>query len=112
MNDTGRNEYRIFGVSNWTHERITEANAYARSKGLEGFIVSSPNFGLAHQITDPWAAASRLPEKKTRTPGSGIRTIRCRCFMSTTNPKRLPGNVAAANHPLSREDVAFLENDE
>lgn len=54
MNDTGRNEYRIFGVSNWTHERITEANAYARSKGLEGFIVSSPNFGQAHQIADPW----------------------------------------------------------
>ncbi len=31
-------------------------------------------------------------------------------IMSTTNPKRLPGNMAAANHPLSREDVAFLKN--
>lgn len=24
---------RVFGVSNWTHERIAEANAYAASKG-------------------------------------------------------------------------------
>ena len=45
---------RVFGVSNWTHERIAEANAYAASKSLEGFSVSSPNFGLAHQVTDPW----------------------------------------------------------
>ena len=45
---------RIFGVSNWTHERIEEANTYAEKKGLEGFTVSSPNFGLARQESDPW----------------------------------------------------------
>lgn len=45
---------RTFGVSNWTHERIAEANAYAEENGLEGFRVSSPNFGLARQICDPW----------------------------------------------------------
>lgn len=45
---------RIFGVSNWSHERIQEANAYARENGLEGFSASSPNYGLARQIADPW----------------------------------------------------------
>ena len=45
---------RVFGVSNWTHERIREANAYAKEHGLEGFTVSSPNFGLARQESDPW----------------------------------------------------------
>ena len=45
---------RIFGVSNWTDERIREANAYAADHGLEGFAVSSPNFGLAQQVEDPW----------------------------------------------------------
>lgn len=45
---------RVFGVSNWTHERIAEANAYADSKGLQGFSVSSPNYGLAEQVGDPW----------------------------------------------------------
>ena len=45
---------RIFGVSNWTHERIAEANAYAKETGQNGFTVSSPNFGLAEQVGDPW----------------------------------------------------------
>ena len=45
---------KTFGVSNWTHERIAEANAYAASRGLEGFSVSSPNYGLARQTSDPW----------------------------------------------------------
>lgn len=45
---------RVFGVSNWTHERIQEANDYAQKHGLDGFCVSSPNYGLARQITDPW----------------------------------------------------------
>lgn len=45
---------KTFGVSNWTHERIQEANECARKNGLEGFSVSSPNYGLARQVVDPW----------------------------------------------------------
>lgn len=45
---------RVFGVSNWTHTRIEEANAYAEKHNLEGFRISSPNFGLAEQVQDPW----------------------------------------------------------
>lgn len=45
---------RLFGVSNWTAERIREANQYAKEKGLEGFSVSSPNYGLARQMSDLW----------------------------------------------------------
>lgn len=45
---------RAFGVSNWSHQRIAEANAYAKAKGLRGFTASSPNFGLAEQVQDPW----------------------------------------------------------
>ncbi|MBQ1491272.1 MAG: aldo/keto reductase, partial [Blautia sp.] len=48
---------KVFGVSNWTHERIMEANAYAKEHGLSGFSVSSPNFGLARQMKDPWGGA-------------------------------------------------------
>ena len=43
-----------FGVSNWTVERIRQANDYARANGLEGFTVSSPNYGLARQMADLW----------------------------------------------------------
>jgi aryl-alcohol dehydrogenase-like predicted oxidoreductase len=45
---------RAFGGSNWSHQRIAEANAYAKAKGLRGFTASSPNFGLAEQVADPW----------------------------------------------------------
>ena len=45
---------RLFGVSNWTHKRIAEANRYAEQAGLMGFSVSSPNFGLARQMQDLW----------------------------------------------------------
>ena len=45
---------RAFGGSNWTHQRIEEANEYADKHNLIPFTVSSPNFGLANQIQDPW----------------------------------------------------------
>ncbi len=43
-----------YGGSNWTHERIIEANEYAEKHGLTPFTASSPNYGLADQIEDPW----------------------------------------------------------
>ncbi len=179
---------RVFGVSNWTHERIAEANAYAESKGLAGFSVSSPNYGLAHQFADPWgggcvtltgaenakarqwytenqmpviaysslargffsgkfrafdyegakkvldgpaqkgylceenmqrlARAEELAEKyDTSVSDIALRylfgsSMNVFAVMSTTNPGRLPGNVSAANHPLAKEDIAFLEDGE
>ena len=45
---------RAFGVSNWTHQRIAEANQYAETHGLKGFTWSSPNYGLALQVRDLW----------------------------------------------------------
>jgi aryl-alcohol dehydrogenase-like predicted oxidoreductase len=45
---------RAFGVSNWTYQRIQEANEYADKNGLVGFTLSSPNYGLAEQVEDPW----------------------------------------------------------
>ncbi len=45
---------KAFGGSNWTHERIECANEYAYSHNLRPFVVSSPNYGLADQVNDPW----------------------------------------------------------
>ena len=45
---------RCFGVSNWSTDRIAEANAWAAAHDLEGFSVSSPHYSLAVQETDPW----------------------------------------------------------
>lgn len=43
-----------FGGSNWTHERIREANEYAQTHGLTPFVASSPQFSLAEQVKEPW----------------------------------------------------------
>lgn len=43
------------GVSNWTWQRIQEANAYAASHGLTGFSFSSPNLSLAKPNEPFWA---------------------------------------------------------
>jgi len=45
---------RLFGGSNWTMERLDAANAYAKSKGLQGFGVVSNNFSLARMVEAPW----------------------------------------------------------
>ena len=44
-----------YGGSNWSHERIAEANAYAAANGLDPFTASSPQFSLATQAKPPWA---------------------------------------------------------
>jgi len=43
-----------FGVSNWTAERIHDANWYAEDNGLMPFAVSSPHFSLAELLDPPW----------------------------------------------------------
>ena len=64
-----------FGGSNWTPERLAEANEYADKRGLVPFAASSPNFSLADQIAEPWkdclsiagpgqAAAPRVVRRK------------------------------------------------
>lgn len=45
---------RAFGVSNWTHTRLAEANDYARIHNLTPFAVSNPQLSLAEQIKEPW----------------------------------------------------------
>ncbi|MBI3958681.1 MAG: aldo/keto reductase [Chloroflexi bacterium] len=45
---------RAFGGSNWSVERLTAANAYARERGLTGFSASSPNLSLAAWNEPMW----------------------------------------------------------
>lgn len=51
-----------FGGSNWTHKRIEAANEYAYKHNLVPFTVSSPNFGLAEQVSDPWVADAKFSD--------------------------------------------------
>jgi len=44
-----------FGGSNWTTERLQEANNYAKNNGLIGFSFSSPNLSLAKAQEPYWS---------------------------------------------------------
>lgn len=60
----------LYGGSNWTTARIAEANAYAAAHGLCPFAASSPQFGLAVMVRDPWGGSGgcisiSAPEQET-----------------------------------------------
>jgi aryl-alcohol dehydrogenase-like predicted oxidoreductase len=66
---------RAFGASNWKTTRLEEAAAYAASRGVGGFSLSSPNLSLARQQESPWAGcvsasdpASRAWYERTQLP--------------------------------------------
>jgi aryl-alcohol dehydrogenase-like predicted oxidoreductase len=44
---------RFLGASNWHRSRIGEANAYARTHGLQGFVANEPEWNLATRTVEP-----------------------------------------------------------
>ncbi|MDR6555528.1 aldo/keto reductase [Paenibacillus qinlingensis] len=57
---------RAFGGSNWTHQRLQEANDYAAKHGLVGFSFSSPNLSLAKPNEPFWAGCVSADEETLR----------------------------------------------
>ena len=57
---------RAFGGSNWTHDRIREANEYASEHSLTPFAVSSPNFSLGSRLKSHGQTASRSVGRRMR----------------------------------------------
>jgi aryl-alcohol dehydrogenase-like predicted oxidoreductase len=51
---------RAIGASNWSHERIAVANAFAVSAGVKPFSASSVQFSLADWTRSPWPGAVTL----------------------------------------------------
>jgi aryl-alcohol dehydrogenase-like predicted oxidoreductase len=47
-------QIRAFGGSNWSKERVDEANAWARANGKAGFVAVSNNLSLARMVHPPW----------------------------------------------------------
>lgn len=55
-----------FGGSNWSHQRLEQANRYAREHDLVPFSVSSPNFCLAEMLGDPFGGSVTLAGEKNK----------------------------------------------
>ncbi len=58
--------YRAFGGSNWSIERLSEANEYAKAHGLEGFTSASNNFSLARMVNPVWGGCISSSDAESR----------------------------------------------
>jgi aryl-alcohol dehydrogenase-like predicted oxidoreductase len=57
---------RAFGASNWSIERVTEANAWAAAHGMSGFSAMSNNFSLARMVDPVWAGCIAASDPQSR----------------------------------------------
>jgi predicted dehydrogenase/aryl-alcohol dehydrogenase-like predicted oxidoreductase len=57
---------RAFGGSNWSLERIAEANAYAEKNGKTGFSVVNNNFSLALMVDPVWAGCIHVSDEASK----------------------------------------------
>ncbi|HEX4215825.1 MAG TPA: aldo/keto reductase [Candidatus Dormibacteraeota bacterium] len=56
----------VYGASNWSLERLKEANAWAAENGAQGFRVVSNNFSLARMVEPPWAGCASAADHDWR----------------------------------------------
>lgn len=57
---------RAFGGSNWSIERMQEANAWAAAHNMAGFSAISNNFSLARMVDPVWAGCISASDAKSR----------------------------------------------
>ena len=62
--DAGR--IGVFGGSNWSLERVDEANDYAAQNGLAGFTVLSNHMSLARMVEAPWDGCLAASDAESR----------------------------------------------
>ena len=98
---------REIGVSNWSHQRMAEANEYAKAHGLHTFSFSSPNYGLIEQVNDPWggsAGALSISGKENEEARKWYQEQKMAAFsFSSLGRGFLSGKVKSS---FSREEVA------
>jgi predicted dehydrogenase/aryl-alcohol dehydrogenase-like predicted oxidoreductase len=56
----------VFGGSNWSLQRISDANEYARKNNLQGFSVISNNLSLARMLDEIWKGAISSSDADSR----------------------------------------------
>ena len=60
-----RKRLKVFGGSNWTLDRLDEANAYARKNGKQPMAILSDNLSLALQIKPVWGGCVHVSDPES-----------------------------------------------
>jgi aryl-alcohol dehydrogenase-like predicted oxidoreductase len=98
---------RAFGGSNWSHERIREANEYAAMHGLTPFAVSSPNFSLAVQVKEPWGGCTTITGAENAPAREWYRRQNVPVFSwSSLAGGFFSGRVTKANYETAKETLS------
>ncbi|HLU12275.1 MAG TPA: aldo/keto reductase [Oceanobacillus sp.] len=109
----------VFGGSNWSHERIAEANAYAEQCGLSPFALSSPNFSLAEWAKEPWPGCITLSGQHNRAARDWYTQTQLPVFTWSSlaggffSGRFTPDNLNTFNDPMDRvcvDSYCFDEN--
>lgn len=112
-----RGRIRTFGGSNWTSQRLAEANEYAEERGIDGFVGSQPRLSLlqyepqsderrlepgvllhANKDDREWHADSQLPLMAYGPTGNGF----------FANEGRAPGKFASPENTARAERTVEL----
>lgn len=94
----------IFGGSNWTFERLEEANAYAARKGLQGMSVLNNNFSLARMVKPVWAGCLAVSDPASR------QWLEEKQFPQIAWSSQARGFFTDRAHPDKREDKMLAES--
>ena len=84
---------RCLGVSNWTMERVVEANRYAAEQGLTPLMFTSTHFSLAKAQEPMWAGSIMADDKyldwhaRTQTPLLAWSSQACGFFSGRFSPE-------------------------
>ena len=105
--DAGR--IRAFGGSNWSPERIEEANEYADKHNLVPFTASSPNFSLADQSQAPWEGCLTISGPSRRAERAWYRRQNMPLFTwSSLANGFFSGRISRRNFESIRDDLGEM----
>jgi aryl-alcohol dehydrogenase-like predicted oxidoreductase len=95
----GEGKIKAFGGSNWSLERVQQANEYAAQKGLQPMSVVSNNLSLARMVDPVWAGCITVHSKADRD------------WLAENNMALLPWSSQARGFFI-RADRGFTEDEE
>lgn len=78
--EIARGRVRYIGASNWTVARIAAANAYAEERGLQGFVISSPQWNLGQPNQKPIGWSGEEDETAVMMSDADVEWHRSRRF--------------------------------
>jgi len=111
---------RFLGASNWSGQRLAEANAYARASGQAGFVVSQPqwNAGTDHIKPNPddtvhvWQAQDAVWHRAAQTIVAPYSAQASGWFSKITSPDPAVRAKAEGSHydtPANRHRATVMQ---